>query len=193
MSCGNRLDAAVLADYWLALLAKSDEESVEEHLFACEECVARLRQVIALAEGVRRVAREGSLQMVVSEVFLKRAAEEGLHVRQYAPPPGGHVQCTVTADDHLLIGRLVANLSGAERMDLSLCDGNGVEQLRLADIPFNSAAGNVIWQQSMTYAKAAPSGTMIARLIAFDEANRERLLGEYTFQHTRSLPGPGAW
>ena len=32
-----------------------------------------------------------------------------------------------------------------------------------------------------------------ARLIAFDEAGVERLLGEYTFNHTRSLPGPSAW
>jgi anaerobic C4-dicarboxylate transporter len=31
---------------------------------------------------------------------------------------------------------------------------------------------------------------MIARLVAFDEAGGERLLGEYTFNHTRSLPGP---
>jgi hypothetical protein len=34
---------------------------------------------------------------------------------------------------------------------------------------------------------------MIARLVAFDETGGERLLGEYTFNHTRSLPGPGAW
>jgi len=29
--------------------------------------------------------------------------------------------------------------------------------------------------------------------VGFDEAGVERLLGEYTFNHTRSLPGPGAW
>jgi hypothetical protein len=34
---------------------------------------------------------------------------------------------------------------------------------------------------------------MIARLVGFDEAGAERLLGEYTFNHTRSIPGPGAW
>jgi hypothetical protein len=45
----------------------------------------------------------------------------------------------------------------------------------------------------MTFAKAAPSNKMIMRLVTFDEAGSERLLGEYTFNHTRSLPGPGAW
>jgi hypothetical protein len=48
-------------------------------------------------------------------------------------------------------------------------------------------------EQSIMWAKAAPSDTMIARLVAFDETGVERLLGEYTFHHTRTLPGPGAW
>ena len=46
---------------------------------------------------------------------------------------------------------------------------------------------------SITYAKAAPSETMIARLLGVGEAGEERLLGEYTFHHTRTIPGPAAW
>jgi hypothetical protein len=193
MSCSHPIDAAVLADYWLAVLAKPEEEAVEEHLFDCDECGVRLREVIALAEGVRNLARKGSLRMVVSDTFLKRAAEEGLRVREYAPPPGGGVQCTVTAEDDLLIGRLAANLSGAKRVDLCICDERGVEQLRLPDIPVQSGAKNVVYQESITFAKAAPTNKMIMRLVAFDEAGGERLLGEYTFNHTRTLPGPGGW
>lgn len=193
MSCSHPIDAAVLADYWLAVLAKPEEEAVEEHLFDCDECGVRLREVIALAEGVRNLAREGSLRMVVSDTFLKRAAEEGLRVREYAPPPGGGVQCTVTAEDDLLIGRLAANLSGAKRVDLCICDERGVEQLRLPDIPVQSGASNVVYQESITFAKAAPTNKIIMRLVALDEAGGERLLGEYTFDHTRTLPGPGGW
>ena len=191
--CSNPIDAAVLADYWLAALASSEEEAVEEHLLDCDRCGARLREVIALAEGVRNLAREGCLRMVVSDVFLQRAAQEGLHVREYAPPPGGGVQCTVTTEDDILVGRLAANLSGVKRVDLSICDQRGVEQLRLPDIPVHSGASNVVYQESITFWKAAPTCKMIARLVTFDEAGSERLLGEYTFNHTRSLPGPGAW
>lgn len=187
------MDAALLADYWLAALGDAEEEAVEEHLLACDECGARLREVIALAEGVRNLAREGCLRMVVSDAFLKRAAEEGLRVREYAPPPGGGVQCTVTAEDDILIGRLAANLRGAKRVDLCLCDEHGAEQLRLPDIPVQSGASNVVYQESITFAKAMPTSKIIARLVTFDEAGGERLLGEYTFNHTRSLPGPGAW
>ena len=193
MNCSTPIAAAVLADYWLAALTKPEEEAAEEHLFTCDECGARLREVIALAEGVRKIAREGSLRMVVSEAFLRGVAEEGLRVRQYAPPAGGGVQCTVTAEDDFLVARLAANLTGANRVDLCLCDERGVEQLRLPDIPVASGARNVVYQESITFAKAMPTSTMIARLVTFDEAGRERLLGEYTFDHTRSLPGPGAW
>ena len=192
MKCSNPIDAAVLADYWLSLLADSEEEAVELHLLDCDQCGTRLREVIALAEGIRKIAREGSLRMVVSDTFLQHAAEEGLRVREYAPPPGGGVECTVTAEDDILIGRLAANLSGANRVDLCICDERGVEQLRLPDIPIQSGASNVVYQESITFAKAMPSSKIIARLVTFDEAGGECLLGEYTFNHTRSLPGSGA-
>ena len=131
--------------------------------------------------------------MVVSEAFLKRVAEQGLHVREYAPPNGGSIACTVTAEDDFLIGRLTANLRGAARVDLSVCDERGREKLRMADIPFDAESSGVAFQQSITYAKAAPSETMIARLIGLDPTGGESLLGEFTFKHTRTLPGPGSW
>lgn len=192
MKCPDPIDAALLGDYWLGALAGSEEEAVEIHLFDCDDCGRRLREVVALAEGVRKIAREGSLRMVVGDVFLERVAAEGLRVRQYAPPAGGGVECTVTAEDDFLIGRLTADTRGAKRVDLCICDARGVEQMRLADIPV-SEAGEVVYQESMTFAKASPSMKMIARLVGFDDAGVERVLGEYTFNHTRSLPGPGAW
>ena len=148
---------------------------------------------MALIEAVRNLAHEGSLRMVVSDSFLKRLADEGLRIREYAPPAGGSVQCTVTAEDGFLIARLAANLSAAKRVDLYLCDERGVELDRMPDIPVQSGASNVVYQESITFAKAMPTSKMIARLVTFDEAGDERLLGEYTFNHTRSMPGPGAW
>jgi hypothetical protein len=187
VNCSTPIDAAVLADYWIGALPQSEEEAVEEHLFACEECGERLREVIALCGGIRDVAREGSLLMVVSDAFLGRVAADGMRVREYAPPAGGSVACTVTAQDDFLIGRLGADLREAKRVDLCICDERGTERIRLADIPFDSAAGSVCFQQSITYAKAADSETMVARLVDFDEVGRERLIGEYIFEHSRTI------
>jgi hypothetical protein len=190
-SCTRPIDAETLADYWLAVLNPQEEQSVEEHLLDCDSCGTRLREVIGLAEGIRELAREGVLRMVVSDVFLQRAAQEGLRVRQYAVSPGGAVGCTVTAEDDILIGRLAANMSGIKRADLSICDEKGTERLVLRDIPLHSGKDSVILQESITFAKASPSNTMIVRLVGLDESGSERILGEYTFNHTRTLPGPG--
>ena len=95
MTCPNPIDAAVLADYWLGALPEEEERSVEEHLFGCDQCGDRLREVIAIANGIRQLAQDGLLLMVVSDAFLKRAAGQGLHIREYAPPRGGSIDCTV--------------------------------------------------------------------------------------------------
>jgi hypothetical protein len=190
VDCSEPIEAAVLMDYWLATLPSMVEERVEQHLMTCDGCGDRLREVIALAEGLRTLARSGALQVVISDYFVERAVETGLHVREYAPPPGGAIQCTVAADDDLLVARLALNLTTASRVDLSWCDPQGVEHQRMADIPVRADAGSVICQQSITWAKASPSSTMVARLLSVDEKGDERLLGEYTFHHTRTVPGP---
>jgi len=193
MNCTERIDAAILADYWLGILGDQEEARVEEHVFACEECSGRLAEVQAMAEGVRELARAGSLMMVVSESLLNHAAGRGLRVRRYDPPAGGSVQCTVAAEDDFLVGGLAANLSASRQIDLSLCNPTGIEQFRLVDVPFDTGSGGVLWQMSITFAKAAPTSTMVARLIDVRDSGEETLLGEYTFNHTRTLPGPGAW
>jgi hypothetical protein len=193
MNCGAPLDAGLLADYWIGALGQDEEAVMEEHLFACEDCAAQLAEIIELAGGVHDLAHSGALLMVVSGDFLKQAEKKGLRVRQYAPPAGGSVQCTVTAEDDLLVGRLAANLNAAKQVDLSICDLQGIEQLRLRDIPFAPDGDGVIWQQSITFAKAAPTSSVVARLLDVDATGGEKLIGEYTFHHTRTLPGPGAW
>ena len=74
MTCENPLDIAVLADYWAGALPQSEEEAIEEHLFACDECGALLRECIALAESIQNLTRQGSLLMVVSDTLVKRFA-----------------------------------------------------------------------------------------------------------------------
>jgi hypothetical protein len=166
---------------------------VEEHLLACDLCGERLRGVIALTDGIQKVASQGNLLMVVTDAFLRQVAVDGRRVREYAPPAGGSVQCTVSAEDDFLIGRLHADLTAAKRLDLCICDRHGVEKFRLPDIPFRPESGGVAFQQPIGYAKTAPSEIMIARLVSVGDAGAERPLGEYTFIHTRTISGPPAW
>lgn len=191
--CTSPIDAAVLMDYWLAALAPQEEDAVERHLMTCDQCGDRLRGVIALAEGLRVLARSGSLNVIVSDQFVRHAAETGQRVREYAPKQGESIACTIAADDDLLLARLTADLTGASRVDLSWRDPQGIERQRMEDIPIGSDAGTVILQQSITWAKASPTASMTARLLAVDEHGGEHVLGEYTFNHTRTIPGSPGW
>ena len=191
--CTQPIDPLVLMDYWLGVLPSTEEDPIEEHLMGCDRCGDRLREVIALAESLRTLARSGSLLVVISDDLVTRAEETGQRVRQYTSSPGESVQCTVSADDDLLVARLAADLSSAERVDLSWCTDQGIEIQRMSDIPIRADAGTVICQQSITMAKASSSNTLIARLVSVDSEGGERLLGEYAFHHTRTIPGPGEW
>jgi hypothetical protein len=191
--CAIPIDAAVLMDYWLAALSPQEEDVVEQHLMTCDRCGDRLREIIALADSLRVLARSGSLNVIVSDQFVRHAAEIGRRVREYAPERGESIQCTVAADDDLLLARLSADLTGGSRIDLSWRDPRGIERQRMEDIPVGGDAGTVILQQSITWAKASPTSSMTARLLAVDALGGERVLGEYTFNHTRTIPGPPGW
>ena len=145
--CPTPLAPAVLEDYWLADLSPSEEAAAEQHLLACDECSRRLRDVIGLAEGVRAVAWGGTLRVVVTDAFLNRLAQEGLHVREYRVTPGGSVACTVTAEDDLVVGRFVAPLGGVGAVGRAArrqgrCAGGGGElnPKRLKSLQINRSA-----------------------------------------------------
>ena len=108
---------------------------------------------------------------------------------------GDPLNCANPIDPEVLADYWIAALASAdeEAVEVHLLECGGIEQLRLSDVPVNPAAGNILYQESITFAKAAPTHKMIARLVAVDEGGDEHLLGEYTFDHKRSLPGPGAW
>ena len=193
VTCQTPIDPVVLTDYWLGLLPQAEEDRVEQHLLQCDACGNRLRGVIQLSEGLRLLARSGELRVVVAEEFINHFVESGRHVRQYEFAPGQTLPCTISVEDDLLVARLAADLTGAERVDLSFCDPQGIERQRMTDIPVRTDAGRVIFQESIVFAKTSPSTTMVARLLAIGSDGGQRLLGEYTFQHTRTIPGPPAW
>jgi hypothetical protein len=191
--CQAPVDPAVLADYWLALLPAAEEEAVEAHLFGCDACGDRLRGIIEISEGLSALARSAALRVVVGEDFIRHATDSGRRVRHYDLVHGQTVACTISADDEMLVARLAVDLSGAERVDLSFCDPQAIERHRMNDIPVRTDAGCVVLQESTVFAKASPSTTMVARLLAVGADGGERLLGEYTLQHTRTIPGPPGW
>ena len=186
-TCTTALDLETLLDYWLAELPSSRQSSVEEHLLACDACSRELARLVGLADAIRSVAHSGNVRAVVSQSFLDRVANEGLRLRQYRLGPGESVECTVTANDDVLVARLVADLSRTEHVDIAWYDADGNEQERVRDVPVHGAMREIIWAQRIDDVRALPASVLRARVIALEDRG-ERVLGEYTFNHTPSPP-----
>jgi hypothetical protein len=174
-----------LIAYWLGELPAAAQEPLEEHLFACASCSARLEELAALASGIRAAVRGGRVKAMISAPFLETLKRQGLRIREYRVPPGGRVNCTLRADDDAVVSRLQAPLAGVKRIDAlqRLELGGEVFETRLEDVPFDPAAGEVLSLPSAAGLRKLPAHTLRVRLVAVDEAG-ERPLGEYTFAHT---------
>lgn len=187
--CAHPLETGVLSDYWIGDMTPADQEQTELHLLGCDECSGRLREIVALAESTSQLAREGALRVILNRTFLDRAAQEGLRIRQYSPPAGGGVRCTVTQNDDLVVGRLqLANdvdVTTVESLDLAMCDQDGHEMMRLRDVPFDAASKEVIFNEPIAHLRTLTSEVLVVKMLAVDPGG-ERLLGQYTFNHYAS-------
>jgi hypothetical protein len=182
MTCDRPLGLATLLDWWLWEAPAGD--GVDEHLLGCDSCAAELGRLVALGDAIRRVVRDGGVRAVVPASFVERIAAEGLRLREYRVAAGGSVACTLAPDDDILVARLVADVSGASRVDLAWVDPDGNEEERIPDVPVGTA-GEIVWVQRTAVIRALPATTLRARVLAVAD-DGERVLGEYTFNHTPS-------
>lgn len=183
MNCALPLDWDSLLAYWLGEFDADSASRIEEHYLGCATCSLRLEQLAILARGVRTVAGSSGVNMVVTEPFVRRLAEQGRHIREYHVPRNGSVNCTVTADDDVVVARLEAPLDAVARLDLVTLGSGGEAMLRQEDIPFIAASGGVVVSIRIDMLRALPATTLRLRLLAVD-GHGERALGEYTFDHT---------
>lgn len=170
-------DLASLVRYWAGELDEAAEAAVEEHYLGCAACTARLAEVQALAEGVRRAFSSGLVRFVVTPRFVEAMRSRGLKLREYRVARNGSVDCSVHPDDDMLFSRLQAPLEGVERVDVIAGEN------RLEDVVFDAASGEVVMAPSIVHIRTLPAHRYVVRLMAVG-ADGERELGEYTFNHT---------
>jgi Putative zinc-finger len=184
-SCQTSFPADTLVGYWLGELDGPAQSEFEEHLFGCAECGARLQGLVQLGKGIRRATREGNLHAVLTTPFIRGLQQTGLNVREYRLEPGGSVMCTVTPEDDLLAAHLVAPLGDVQRLDLVYHDLTAGTCQRMEDVAFDPAADEVVLAPNVTRLRQLTSATVRVELLAVDDAS-ERIIGEYTFNHSGS-------
>jgi len=185
-ACDRPLTDDALLGWWSGEHTPAEQRELERHLLSCPQCSGRASRMGELADGVAGLVREGAVPTVVLPPVVERLRREGRRIREYRVAAGGGVQCTVGPDDDVVLSRLAADLSGVTRLDLEVQLDDGPSQ-RLSQLPFEPGAGELLLIGQTDELRAMPAQVQKMRLLAVEPAG-ERLLGEYTFDHT---PWPG--
>src|SRR5262245_42941402 len=134
LPCQAPIPERTLFDYWAGDLPDGDEMNrVEEHLFACGDCSARLDQMAALGAGLAALVRQGRVSGIVSRAILNRLQRDGAHVRMFWLAPGETVPCAVFPGDDVVVTALRADFSGVDAVTLSVAGPDDVPFGRFDD------------------------------------------------------------
>lgn len=112
-----RVGLAELLDYLCDESANDTADAIEDHLFECDVCAARIASLERVRAAVADAARDGEVVANVGGAFVERAARDGLTLREYRIPAGDVVPCTAGPED-LVVVRLAAEYGEAEELDL---------------------------------------------------------------------------
>lgn len=179
---GTHVDPDRLLAYWLQETDAAETDAIDMHLLECDSCGAALDQLVALSHGVKRAFAGGLVHTFVTAAFVGRLRARGLRVREYHVPVDGSVNCSVSANDDVLIGRMAAPLDGVRRVDAALRMSPGEDETWVHDIPFDPATGEVVIAPALAQVRQLPSHDLEVRLRAV-AANGSRDIGRYVFHH----------
>ena len=179
-----RIALADLTDYAAGELPEAEAAAVEDHLFSCGACAARVAEFDALVRTVGPAMRSGDVGGFVTDAVLNRLSREGAHVRTFTLSPGTIVPCAVWEDDELMVLRLSADVGDANEFTLSQRVG-GAEVSRVMG-QVAGARGEVIFAIPAAWVRQLPV-VEVDVLLTAHEGNAERPIGSYTLVHEGSL------
>jgi hypothetical protein len=161
---------------------------VEEHLFGYESCTARAARTQAIVRAIPDVVgRRGGAHLALSPAIVKRLERAGARMRHYRVSPGERVDCTVGADDDLVVTWLSADLGGLDRVDLVIARADGPVLARFDDVAISAAPGGgslVVYSLPGDLVRTFPSASLRVQLLHGD-----RVAAEYLLEHTAYVPG----
>ena len=182
-SCRAPVPEVTLIDYWTRDLADGDEkERVEEHLFACGDCSARLNDLAALGTGLATLVRQGRVSGIVSRAILNRLQRDGVHVRMFSLLPGETVPCAVFRGDDLVVTALRADFSGVDAVTLSVTGPGDSPIAQIEDVPVPGPGGEVLWVIPAAVVHEMPSMQLQLTLASVGATGAE--LGRYMLEHS---------
>jgi hypothetical protein len=187
-SCKAPVPEETLLEYWARDLADGDEmDRVEEHLFACGDCSARLQHLAELGSGLATLVRQGRLSGIVSRAILNRLQRDGIHVRMFSLRPGETVPCAVYPGDDLIVTAMRADFSGVDAVTLSVTGPGQTPFSRIDDVPVPGPGDEVLWVTPASVVRELPS---IRLDLTLASAATRAELGRYALEHSASTSLP---
>lgn len=185
--CNAPVPDGTLLDYWTRDLAdEGATDRVEEHLFACGDCSARLHSLATLRTGLATLVRQGRVAGIVSRGLLNRMQRDGVHVRMYSLLPGETVPCGVFPGDDLVVVAMAADFSGAEAVTLSVTGPGDSPMSEIDNLPVSGLDREVLWATPASVVRQLPSMRLQLTLASAGATRTE--LGRYMLEHSASAP-----
>jgi len=176
-----------LLDYWARDLMDNDElNRIEEHLFACADCSARLNALATLGNGLAALVRQGRVSGILSRALLNRIQRDGLHVRLYTLAPGETVPCSVFPGDDLVVTALRADFSAVESVSLSVVGPGDAPFSQIDNVPVSRPDGELFWATPAAVVRQMPSMRLKLTLASAGATRAE--LGRYVLEHSAATP-----
>ena len=171
-----------MVDYWSGGLVPHEAEAVEEHVFSCAACAARLEAVASLATAMTSLARRGRISGIISRATLNQLQRDGVRVRVYSLMPGDVVPCAVFPDDDLVVTSLRGDFAGLDTVTLSVTSSTPAFGAVLDDVPISAAEGELLWATPGSMVRQMPTARVLLTVTA--GGTDARRIGEYVLDHT---------
>jgi hypothetical protein len=178
-ACANPIADETAVDYWSGDLPAPASAALEEHVFACAACAARLEAVASLATGVSALARQGRISGIIARATLNQLQRDGVRVRIYAVAPGDIVPCAVFPDDDLVVTFIRGDFTGLDAVTLSVTGSTPLAGLVLGDVPVSAAEGELLWASPGALIRQMPTSRVTLTVTA-----GSRHIGEYVLDHS---------
>jgi hypothetical protein len=181
-ACVTPIADATLVDYWTGGLEPPQSEAIEEHVFNCAACAARLDALASLAAGITSLARQGRWSGIISRTTLNQLQRDGVRVRVYSLLPGDVVPCAVFPDDDLVVTSMRGDFAGVDAVTISVTGTTPLSGIVLADVPVSAAESELLWAAPGRLIRQMPTSRVTLTVTAGRASGRR--IAEYTLDHS---------
>jgi hypothetical protein len=172
--CSAPVPFETLVELWAGELDPAQAETIEEHLFGCDECAARSDRLAGVVAELR-----DAIPPIISHAHEARLLERGMRIRRTTATSEEAATARFEPDVDLIVIALRGDLSTADRVDVDLVMDGGAAST-FESVPFDRGTGEVLVACQRHY---EPMGNEAVFRVHAIEGDARRQVGEFRVHH----------